>query len=87
MIEKLEELNATYVNQYTHMNGTIDMHYFTSYLTTIYSYLINYPLITFMILQQKEFFNSLIVYTDLLNYFTYFSTYQSKVHLYNKINL
>ena len=79
MIYKLNELNSTYVNQYNHMNGTLDMHLFTSFLTTIYSYFIKYPKVTFYILKQKEYFSTLTALTDFVNYFTYFSTHQSKV--------
>ena len=79
MIIKMNDLNAVYVNQYNSMNGTIDMHLFSSYLTTIYSYLIKYPVLTVRILKQKEFLEEFIQFTDLINFFNYYSTHQSKV--------
>ena len=81
MIFKLNEINSTYFNQFNSMNGTLDMHLFTSFLATIYSYFIKYPKITFNILKQKEFLETFIHLTDFVNYFTYYSTHQSKVNL------
>ena len=79
MIFQLNELNATYYNQYNNMNGNIDMHLFTSFLTTIYSYFMKYPSLTFFVLKKKEFFETFIQLTECVNYFTFFSTHQSKV--------
>ncbi len=67
------------------MNGTMDMHLIISFLTTIYSYFIKYPEITFKILINKNYFENFIQLTDLISYFTYFSTQQSKVKIiFNK---
>lgn len=61
------------------MNSTIDMHAFTSFLTTIYSYFIKYPNLIFSMLSEKDFFNTLMTLTDYINLFTFFSTQQSKI--------
>jgi len=79
IIEGMNELNQEYVNQYNAMNGTIDMHLMISYLSTIYSYFIKYPEITFKICVDKNAFESIIQLTDLICYFKYYSTNQSKV--------
>lgn len=62
------------------MNNTLDMHIFSSYLTSIYSYCIKYPEVTFKIITQKEFLTNLIKFTDLIYYFNFYSTQQSKVN-------
>lgn len=82
MIMKINELNQEYINQYNGMNGTLDMHIMISFLATIYSYFIRYPELTFKILVGKNFFESFVQLTDLISYFTYFSTQQSKVNIY-----
>lgn len=81
---KLNDLNTLYVNQYNSMNNNIDMHVFSTYLSTIYSYFIKYPELTFRILQQKDFFTNFLQFTDLINYFSYYSTHQTKVKIYFK---
>jgi hypothetical protein len=81
IITKTNELNQEYINQYNAMNGTLDMHYMISFLTTIYSYFIKYPEITFKILIGKNYFETFVQLTDLISYFTYFSTQQSKVKI------
>jgi len=80
IIFKTNELNTEYVNQYNGMNGSIDMHLMISYLTTIYSYFIKYPEVTFKILMGKNFLESFVQSTDLISQFNYFSTQQSKVN-------
>lgn len=80
IIFKMNELNQQYVNQYNGMNGTLDMHLMISYLTTIYSYFIKYPEITFKILLGKNYLDNFVQLTDLISYFNYFSTGQSKVN-------
>lgn len=83
MINQINELNQIYVNQYNCMNNTLDMHIFSCYLTTVYSYLIKYPEITFSSIVKKGFVEIFIQLTDLINYFTYYSTQQSKVSTNN----
>lgn len=85
IVFQINELNQEYVNQYNAMNGTIDMHTMISFLATIYSYFINYPEVTFKILVGKSFFEALVQLTDLIGYFSYFSTQQSKVNLFKLI--
>ncbi len=81
IILKLNILNQEFINQYETLNGTTHMHALLSYLTTIYSYFINYPDVTYKILKQKEFFQNLVQLTDLFNFFNFFSTHQLKVYL------
>jgi len=79
MMSKITFLNCVYVNDYDKMNGTMHMHQINSFITTIYSYLIKYPELTYRILNERCFFQTLIQLTDLINFFNYFSTHQSKV--------
>lgn len=80
IIQKIDELNKLYQNQYNTMNGTIDMLLMASYLTTIYSYIIKYPELTFKILVIKQFFETFIQLTDLITLFRHYSTHQTKVY-------
>ena len=80
MITKLNELNLLYLDQYTSIDGTIDMHLISSFITTIYSYFIKYPEITLRVLIGKNYFETFIQLTDLICSFNFYSTQQSKVN-------
>lgn len=78
-IKELEGIYSIYQDSIEQLESTFDVYLFSTFLTTIYSGLIYYPLIVLSKLSKLNILSDFVTWTELAITFGFFSTYYSKV--------
>jgi hypothetical protein len=78
-LKELESIYNIYQDTIDQLESSFDVYLFTTFLSTVYSSMINYPYLTLKKLDDLQIFPLFITWTELFTTFGFFSTYQSKV--------